>query len=261
MRWRSMSKLAALTLMVAALATFSTLTLEARAESGPAMLGEMHEDGAPAARHEAGQEPGAAQEEAHAAAPQEGNEAEQEHADEEHGEEDEKAWFYWPAKWTNFILLVALLWWMLVVPPQAIQDIFSFPGLKVVLRERSAAIIAARELAIQQSEEAARLLTESEQRLAKIEGEVSALATDARTDAEREASRSLEDGEQQAEKILEIAQREVDDERLTAQRQLRGFVADLAVRLAKRSLEDHLTADDQDRLIRDYLSRLGDSMV
>jgi len=256
MRWCPTSKLAALTLLVVVVVAVSMLAPEARAETSPAMLGGTHEDGAPARPQETSQEPAASQEEDHTtAAQQEGHEAEEEHA------EEPKTWFYWAAKWINFTLLVALLWWMLVIPPPAIQDIFSFPGLKVILRERSAAIIAARDLAAQQKEEAARLLAESEQRLAKIEGEVAAFATDARADAEREAARSLEDGKLQAEKILQVAQREVDNERLTAQRQLRGFVADLAVKMAERSLEEHLTADDQDRLIRDYLSRLGDSMA
>jgi F0F1-type ATP synthase membrane subunit b/b' len=58
-----------------------------------------------------------------------------------------------------------------------------------------------------------------------------------------------------------VAQREVTNERVAAHRQLRGFVADLAVNLAAKSLAEHLTADDQDRLIREYLSHLGRSMA
>ena len=179
-----------------------------------------------------------------------------------HAEEGEpKPWFYWPAKWFNFLALCGFLYWMLVVPPAAIQDIFSFPGLRVILAERGAGIIAARDLAAQQSEEATQMLSDSEQRLSKIEEEVGALASDARRDAERERERALEDGKLQAEKIIQVADREVQNEGITANRQLRAFVADLAVNMAERSLSEHLTADDQDRLIRDYLSRLGKSMA
>lgn len=179
-----------------------------------------------------------------------------------HGDEAEaKPWFYWPAKWFNFIALCGLLYWMLVVPPAAIQDIFSYPGLRVIFVERAAGIIAARDLAKQQSEEALRVLSESEQRLSKIEDEVAALATDAGRDAEREKGRALEEGKLQAEKLLEVAGREVDNERVGATRQLRAFVADLAVNMAARNLAEHLTPDDRDRLIRDYLSRLGKSMA
>jgi F-type H+-transporting ATPase subunit b len=248
MRRLSPSKLVALafaaTVLLALVAAAPAATAQERGPTAPAQEPEQQH---------------AAQEQDDHAASQEGH-GDDEHADEAHADEP-KPWYYWPAKWTNFVLLVAFLWWMLVSPPAAIQDIFSFAGLKVILRDRAAGIIAARELAAQQKEEASRLLSESDERLAAIEQEVAALVQTARSDAEREATRSLEEGKQQADKILHIAEREVKHERLTAQRQLRGFVADLAVKLAERNLEDHLTADDQDRLIRDYLSRLGDSMA
>ncbi len=179
-----------------------------------------------------------------------------------HGEEGEpKPWFYWPAKWFNFIALCGLLYWMLVIPPVPIQDIFSFPGLKVILADRAVAIIAARDLAAQQRDGAASILTESEQRLDKIEDELEALVAEARGDADHEKDRAFEDGKLQSAKILEVAEREVNNEAVTAHRQLRGFVADLAVNMAQKSLSEHLTAEDQDRLIRDYLSRLGQSVA
>lgn len=191
------------------------------------------------------------------AAPQEPGE---EHAATEH-EADPRAWWYWPSKWFNFIALAALLYWMLVIPPQAVQDIFSFPGLRVVFVERAREILAARDLAAQQQQEAARLLADSEQRLSKIADEVAALVADARSDAEAEQSRALRDGRAQAEKIHEVAERELRHQRVAAQRQLRRFVADLAVSLAETNLAQHLTADDQDRLIREYLARLGPSLA
>lgn len=189
-------------------------------------------------------------------APQEGeNLAEEEHALEA------KEWWHWPSKWINFLALVALLYWLLVVPPAAIQDIFSFPGLRVVFQERGAGILAARALAAEQQQEARQLLADSEQRLAKIDVEVAALVTDAEKDAEREHLRAAEDGKVQAQKIREVAEREVRHQQVGAQRQLRSFVAGLAVSMAEKNLAEHLTAEDQDRLIRDYLARLGGSMA
>jgi F-type H+-transporting ATPase subunit b len=185
-------------------------------------------------------------------------------AEEDHAEADEiapKPWWHWPSKWINFIMLSGLLYWMLVIPPAAVQEIFSYPGLKVIFVERVAAIIAARDLAAEQKQQAAQMLVDSDQRLAKIEGEVAALVADAQRDADHEAQRAVEDGKTQAQKIHEVAQREITNERVTAQRQLRRFVADLAVNLAEKNLAEHLTADDQDRLIREYLSCLGQSMA
>lgn len=208
--------------------------------------------GASRIAHEPGEQHAVAQEGEHA--PQEGHAEEAEHT-------EPKPWWHWPAKWFNFILLIAFLYWMLVIPPKAVQDIFSFAGLQTIFAQRAEGIIEARDLAAEQRKQAAILLAESEQRLARIAEEVAALASDARLDAEGETSRSLEDGKGQAEKVLEVARREVNQERVTAQRHLRGFVADLAVSLAEKNLAEHLTPDDQDRLIREYLSRLGQSMA
>ena len=178
--------------------------------------------------------------------------------EEEHGETE---WYVYPARWTNFLLLLALLYWMLVIPPKPIYDTFDFPGLKVILSARAQSIIAARDEAARQREEAAALLTESEERLAKIDDEVGALVEVARADAGRERERAEADAREQARKVPEIAERELQSERLTAQRQLRAFVADLAVGMAQRTLEEHLSDEDQDRLIRDYLLRLGGSVA
>jgi F0F1-type ATP synthase membrane subunit b/b' len=191
--------------------------------------------------------------------------AEQQPADDEHAAETHevalKPWWHWPSKWINFIMLSGLLYWMLVIPPAAVQDIFSYPGLKVIFVERAAAIIAARDLAAEQRQHATQMLADSEQRLAQIEQEVGALVAEAGRDADREAERAGEDGKTQAQNIHRVAQREVTNERVAAHRQLRGFVADLAVNMAEKSLAEHLTADDQDRLIREYLSHLGQSVA
>ena len=188
-------------------------------------------------------------------------EADAQHAEEEAHGPEAKPWFYWPAKWFNFVALCGLLYWVLVVPPAVIRDIFSFSGLKVVLADRAQSIFAARDLALQQSEEATRVLSGSEQRLSKIDEEVATLVEEARQDAEREKGRALEDGKREAERIIEVAEREVNNERVGANRQLRTFVADLAVNMAATNMAAHLTTDDHNELIRDYVSRLGKSMA
>ena len=188
-------------------------------------------------------------------------EADAQHAEEEAHGPEAKPWFYWPAKWFNFVALCGLLYWVLVVPPGVIRDIFSFPGLKVILADRAASIFVARDLAVQQSEEAARVLSGSEQRLSKIDEEVATLVEEAHRDAEREKGRASEDGKRQAERIIEVTEREVNNERVGANRELRTFVADLAVNMAATNLAAQLTPDDHNELIRDYLSRLGKSMA
>ncbi|MCS5703216.1 MAG: ATP synthase F0 subunit B, partial [Acidobacteria bacterium] len=127
--------------------------------------------------------------------------------------------------------------------------------------DRTASIFAARDLAVRQSDEATRVLSGSEQRLSKIDEEVATLVEEAHRDAEREKGRASEDGKRQAERIIEVTEREVNNERVGANRALRTFVADLAVNMAATNLADQLTPDDHNELIRDYLSRLGKSMA
>ncbi len=164
-------------------------------------------------------------------------------------------------RWINFILLAALMYWVIVVPPTFIQEIFSFPGLKVVMANRSEAILSAKALAEKQEQEADQILTASAQRLAKIEGEVGGLLGQARADGERERQQADENGRAQADKIRETAKRELGAEATSAQRKLREHVAQLAVGMAEKLLKENLKREDQQRLVDDYISRLGERVV
>lgn len=192
-------------------------------------------------------------------------EGEGEHAEEgEHGAAAESHGMPWSEaifRWINFILLAGLMYWMIVVPPPFIQDIFSFPGLKVVMVNRSEAILAAKELAAKQEQEAGQILTASAERLAKIEGEVGGLLDQARGDSEREQQVAEENGRTQADKIRELAGRELGAEASSAQRQLREHVAQLAVGMAEKLLRENLGREDQQRLVNDYISRFGEKVV
>lgn len=201
--------------------------------------------------------PLASQEEEHAepAAQEEHAAAEGEHAAEE--EHEPAPWWEFPARLVNFGLLLALLWWGLVRTPPAIGDIFSFPGLAPLLANRSSQIKEDKAVARERKEEAAEILTSTAARLDRIEVEVGELVEEAREDAEREKRRAEEEGREQAEKIRETARRELRAESLGAQRELRAFVADLAVGMARKTLREHLTPADQERLRQDYLSRIG----
>ena len=164
-------------------------------------------------------------------------------------------------RWGNFILLAALMYWVIVVPPTFIQDIFSFPGLKVIMANRSEAILLAKALAEKQQQEAEQIVAASADRLSKIEGEVGGLLDQARADGEREQQQADENGRAQANKIRETAQRELGAEASSAQRKLREHVAQLAVGMAAKLLKENLSREDQQRLVDDYISRLGERVV
>lgn len=226
---------------------------------------------APAAFAAQHQEPAAEQHEAAATEQHEGegaqasHEGEGQHAEEgEHGAAAESHGMPWNEvifRWINFILLSALMYWVIVIPPPFIQDIFSFPGLTVVMVNRSETIVSAKALAEKQQQEADQILTASSERLAKIEGEVGGLLDQARADGEREQQRADENGRAQADKIRETAKRELGAEASAAQRNLREHVAQLAVGMAEKLLKENLSREDQQRLVDDYVSRLGERVV
>jgi len=193
------------------------------------------------------------------------HEGEGEHAEEgEHGAAAASHGMPWSEvifRWINFVLLSALMYWMIVIPPPFIQDIFSFPGLRVVMANRSEAIVSAKALAKKQQQEAEQILTVSAERLAKIEGEVDGLLAQARADGKREQQTADENGRAQADKIRELAKRELGTETSSAQRKLREHVAQLAVGMAEKLIRENLGREDQQRLVDDYISRLGERVV
>lgn len=190
----------------------------------------------------------------------------QEHAGEEveHGAEAEHhgpTWGEYAMRWINFVMLAALLWWLLVVPPAFVVDNFEFPGLKVVLGERAGGIVAARELAREQRQEAERRLAESQERLDRVEQEARELVAEAEGDAERERQRLEREAEEQADRIRQTADRDLRSETLQARRQLRAHAANLAVEMAADLVRDNLTEEDQRRLVREYLEDLGERVA
>ncbi|NKB86926.1 MAG: hypothetical protein GKS06_01725 [Acidobacteria bacterium] len=185
-------------------------------------------------------------------------------AGEDHGEEEHHVAVPTPReyvyKWINFVLLAALLYWLLVVPPAFVVENFEFAGLKVIISERSKAIVAARDLAKEQTAQAEREIEESAARLAKVEEEASALVAQARTNADQDKVRIIEDADAQAQVIRAGASRDMRSEVARAERDLQSHVAHLAVGIATDLVKKNFSGADQDRLVRQYLDRLGESV-
>jgi len=185
-------------------------------------------------------------------------------AAEEHG--DEEAHVAVPTtaeyvyKWINFVLLVGVLYWLLVVPPVFVRENFEFEGLKVILAERNQTIIAARRLAKQQTAQASEGLTASASRLERVEDEASGLVARARDDAERDKAKMIEEATGQADAIRRSAGRDMKSEVTRAERDLQSHIAHLAVGIATDLVKKNFSGADQDRLVRDYLDRLGESV-
>ena len=97
-------------------------------------------------------------------------------------------------------------------------------------------------------------------RLEKIEEEAAALVTEARAASEGDRERIVDEATAQAETIRAGASRDLNAEVNRAQRDLQTHVAHLAVGIATKLVKDNLGSDDQNRLVRDYLDQLGESV-
>jgi len=132
--------------------------------------------------------------------------------------------------------------------------------LQTILSERSQAIVSSRDLAKEQQVQATAGLEASAQRLASIEQEAAGLVAKAREDAEHDKERMIAEATAQAAAIREGASRDMNSEVARAERDLQAHVGNLVVGIATDLVKKNFSGADQDRLVRDYLDRLGESV-
>jgi len=163
-------------------------------------------------------------------------------------------------KWINFFMLAGILYWLLVVPPAFVKENFEYPGLQVILAARTKEIVASRDLAKEQTAQATDGLAASAARLERVEEEASGMVAQAREAAEHDKVRMIEEATVQAEAIRGGASRDMKSEVTRAERELQSHIAHLAVGIATDLVKKNFSGADQDRLVREYLDRLGESV-
>jgi len=145
----------------------------------------------------------------------------------------------------------------------------NFAGLVVILvvalKKPLASGLAGRRQAIQdqfeeldsQRAEAERKYKEFEAKLAGIDQEVVAILDAARAQGEIEKERIIADATRAAGDIKRQAEMAIQHEFAEATRKLREEIAEQAVAMAEQLIQKNLGAEDQGRLLDDYLSKVG----
>ncbi len=145
----------------------------------------------------------------------------------------------------NFVLLVLLLYFFLRKP------------LGRSLRERHESL----KRALKEAEEAKALwearYREFEEKLKGVEDEARRLREEILKEAEREKERLIGEAKREAERIRLEAQKAIEQERRQAERLLRERIAEMTVLLAEKVLRENIRPEDQQRLLEDYVRRLG----
>lgn len=104
---------------------------------------------------------------------------------------------------------------------------------------------------------AAAQLAGIEQKMAALPGELDALRKAGAGEVAAEEARIRQAAEAERARLLEQARREIDSQLKLAERQLVARTADLAVEVAARRVKSTITAEDQARLVDQYLGRLA----
>lgn len=115
------------------------------------------------------------------------------------------------------------------------------------------------ELARAQQERDAALakLKEVEERLARLDGEVTAIQQQSQREAEEERERIAKSTEVEIAKLGEQAQREIESAGKAAKHGLRVYAAETSVRLAEEIIRREMRPEDDARLIQRNVQELG----
>jgi F-type H+-transporting ATPase subunit b len=178
----------------------------------------------------------------HAAPAQPGHEpgAAEEHAEgESHGV---LSGLLWPT--VNFAILAGGLWWFLRQP------------LSTYLRDRHSSIRKDLVEAAAMKSAAQAQLDELDRKMKALPGEIEALRTRGAEEIAAEENRIAAQAAHERDRLLEQTRREIDVQLRLAKRDLVEHAATLSVQLAGDRLQQQMTPDDQQRLVRRYLDQV-----
>lgn len=129
-------------------------------------------------------------------------------------------------------------------------------NVKGALADRQAGIEKALKEAIEAREAAEKKFAEYSEKLDKANKEIDDIYAAIRKEGELEKERIVAEAREMAEKIKGQASAAADQEVLKARAELRGEAARLAVQMAEQALREHVNKDDQDRLVKEYLTKV-----
>lgn len=148
--------------------------------------------------------------------------------------------------WTVVIFLILLF----------LLKRYAYPPILGYAAAREARIQAALDEASRQREEAERLLELQRQELAQAKHQAQQVMAEGKQAAERIRHELIETARAEQQEIIGRARQEIEREREKAIEALRREAIDLAMAAAAKLVGERLTADDDRRLVTEYLQRV-----
>jgi len=144
----------------------------------------------------------------------------------------------------NFVVLVAVLWWLLRTP------------IKNMLGGRRESIKAELEDLERAKAEAEQALTQAEAKLEDIEAQQEDIIKGYVQAGEAEKARIIDDAHKSAARIKEMADLTISQEIKHARAELMDELAEMSAKLAEDLIKQNIGPEDQKRLVSEYLDKV-----
>ena len=150
---------------------------------------------------------------------------------------------YWTVVFFNFAVVLVILWML------------TRKALPAMFKARTEAIQKRMEEARKAGEEARQRLTEVEGRLARLDSDIANMRREADETAQAEEERIRSSAEEERRRIVQSAEQEIATAANAARRELKSYVAELAVDLAKKKIKIEQSTDQT--LVREFTAQIG----
>jgi len=147
--------------------------------------------------------------------------------------------------WVLFLITLAILAWKV------------FPMISGSLEERRRKIQSAIDSARQDREEARRLLEEHQRQLEEARQEAQEILDEGREAGRRLREEILQEAREEREEMMERTRREMEREREKLRDEIRQEAVDVAISAAERLMRSEMDREENRRLVRDYIDRVG----
>jgi F-type H+-transporting ATPase subunit b len=134
---------------------------------------------------------------------------------------------------------------------------FAWPVVLGAVRAREEALEAQIAQAAKDREDAEKLLAEQRKLLADARTEASAMIANAKAAADRERQLGVEKARAEADELIARARRDIQAEKDRAVVELRHEAVDIALAAAGKLIGQRLQADQDRKIVQDYLATLG----
>jgi F-type H+-transporting ATPase subunit b len=149
--------------------------------------------------------------------------------------------------WTIVVFLIVL----------AVLSKFAFPKILGAVEAREAHLREMSEGAERDRAAAAALVVENQRILDETRARVQEAINESRTSAERIRADMLAETRREQEAMIERARRDIQAERESALEAVRREAVDVSMRAAERLVRRNLDAEDNRRLVREYLGQVA----